>query len=384
MALLSSLNPLRCSGTKLPPNLLLAAKLIALPLLWFNAPGGIPEPFLPFLSIFDRIGHPALVQGALRIAAYIGAIGIALNQAVRLSCILLGGAMMLSILSCRGSYYNNAVFYSLVLILIGLEGKERSESKGAIPIHAPSLLRLQVVLVYAGAGLDKLLDHDWWSGQFFENWTLIIQQTLYLKLKALFPSMVLSRIVSAMTIATELGLAVSLLIPRWSLIAVRVGVVFHTALSFFIGNTFGFFYFAILASYLAFVPWPTGRVEVFYDETRELGVFVKKLIATLDFDDRFAWIPLGASREAAPPLGAPASWLHVRMKGRAYAGAAAVRMILMAQPVTYLLLMALVSIGLTRGLESTWFAYVAMSLVLALFVPPCGGATERGAPARIV
>jgi hypothetical protein len=66
MALARSLNPLRCSGTRLAPHLLLAAKLIAAPLLWFNAPKSIPEPFIPFLLIFDRIGHPVIVQRALQ------------------------------------------------------------------------------------------------------------------------------------------------------------------------------------------------------------------------------------------------------------------------------------------------------------------------------
>ena len=51
---------LRCSGTALPTNLLLMVKLIALSLLLTNHVRLIPDPFLPFLPVFDRIGELSL------------------------------------------------------------------------------------------------------------------------------------------------------------------------------------------------------------------------------------------------------------------------------------------------------------------------------------
>lgn len=367
MALARSLNPLRCCGTRLSPQLLLAAKLIALPLLWFNAPGSIPEPFVPFLLIFDRIGHPVIVQRALSALAYVAAVAILFNRAVRAACFTLGAVTFVSILSCRGSYYNNAVYYGFILMLIGLAG---DEGEGQEDGQRPWLLRLQVALVYAGAGLDKILDPDWRSGQFFENWASVIEQSFYLRAKSWFPPMALSQLTSWATFTLELGLAALLLVPRTSRFAVRVGMVFHTALTFFIGNTFGFFYFAILASYLAFVDWPAGRLAVVYDGASPLGRTLRRLLGWIDVDERFDWAP-------APPL--PRASVVLRVRDRTYAGASAVRVILLYNPVTYLFFVALVGLSLTRNLEATGFSFATMLLGLAFFLPHSSavGAAER-------
>ena len=61
-----SWNPLRCSGTVLPTNLLLMAKLIALCLLLTNHVRQIPDPWLPFVPAFDWIGAPAAFQRGLQ------------------------------------------------------------------------------------------------------------------------------------------------------------------------------------------------------------------------------------------------------------------------------------------------------------------------------
>jgi hypothetical protein len=351
-----SLNPLRCSGTELAPNLLLAAKLIALPELWFNAPGSLPEPFLPFVPVFDWVGHPVLVQRGLQALAYAGAVGILVNLRVRAACLALGSAILLSILSNRGSYYNNALYCSCVLLLIGLDGDKGTGRR-------PWLVQAQVVLLYTGAGLNKLLDPDWRSGQFFETWTTLIHQATYLHVKTWFPPMALSRALSWVTITSELGMALALPWRRTSLWAVRAGMAFHTALSFFFGYTFGLFYFALMASYLAFVPWPEGQLAAFYDAESAWGRRLQRVLGWLDVDGRFTWAPLKAAARAEAPLA-------LRVGGRLYAGGAAVRKMLLCTPATYLFFGALVALGLTRNVELTPLGYGAMALVLAFFLPP--------------
>jgi hypothetical protein len=251
---LASLNPLRCSGTELPPQMLLAAKLLALLLLWFGWPRSVPEPFLPFVPIFDWMGHPAAVKLVLQTAAVLGALAIVFNVRPREACLLLGSAILAKILSSRPTYYNNEVFCAALFLMIGLHEQGRR----------PWLLRVQVAFVYFGAGLDKLLEPDWRSGQFFEVWTALIHHAGYAKAKALFPPMLLSKLFCWGTILVELALAALFLVPRawrWTML---LGAVFHSMLVLFAGMTFGFFYFAILASYLALAPWQWGRRPMFY------------------------------------------------------------------------------------------------------------------------
>src|SRR5437660_10006791 len=85
-------NPLRCSGTILPANLLLMAKLIALCLLLTNHVRLLPDPFLPFIPLLDRIGAPATFQFALQLVFVASAIALLFNRWVRASCLLLGGS----------------------------------------------------------------------------------------------------------------------------------------------------------------------------------------------------------------------------------------------------------------------------------------------------
>jgi uncharacterized membrane protein YphA (DoxX/SURF4 family) len=266
MALARALNPLRSKGTELPPRLLLAAKLIAFLLLWFGWPRWVAEPFLPFLSIFERIGQPAAVRLAIQSAAVLGALGVLFNVRPRAACLVLGAAILAKILASRPSYYNNEVFCAALFLMIGLYERGRP----------PWLLRAQVALVYFGAGLDKLLERDWRSGQFFEVWTRTIDHSTYRWAKAFFPPMLLSRLFCWATILVELSLAVLLLVPRARRWGILLGVFFHSALVLFAGTTFGFFYFSILASYLAFFDERSGRLPLFYTAYLALVAFSLK------------------------------------------------------------------------------------------------------------
>src|SRR5438045_9416432 len=80
-----SWNPLRCGGTGLPVNILLMAKLIALSLLLTRSVSLVPDPYLPFLPIFDRIGSPKLFQLGLRTVFVLSALALLCNRRVRLS-----------------------------------------------------------------------------------------------------------------------------------------------------------------------------------------------------------------------------------------------------------------------------------------------------------
>lgn len=238
-------------GGALAPELLGPARILAVLLLWFGWPVSLPAPFLPILPLFDAIGHPDAVRAVLRAAALLGAAGLLFGVRPRDASLLFGAAVLGKLLACRPTYYNNEVFVAAFFLMIGLE----------TPGRRPPLLRAQLVLLYAGAGLNKLLDPDWRSGQFFEVWTTLEHHAAYLQWKTHFAPMLLSRLFSWATILTELSLAALFCVPRATRPALLLGVAFHSVLVLFAGATFGFFYFALLSAYLALADGITPRAR---------------------------------------------------------------------------------------------------------------------------
>jgi hypothetical protein len=100
----ASLNLLRCDGTDLPVNLFLCAKLIALTLLVTNHVRLLTDPFLPFLPILDRIPH-AFFQRTVQVVFVASAVALLFNRRVRLSSLILGATILLSVVAsaCRAT-----------------------------------------------------------------------------------------------------------------------------------------------------------------------------------------------------------------------------------------------------------------------------------------
>ena len=97
----------------------------------------------------------------------------------------------------KGRYGNNKTFCGLMFLLAGLYKP-----------GTPNFFRWQLAITYFGAGLNKLLDPDWHSGIFFENWAVNrLHQSWYIAINSRLPSFVLARFMCWSTIATELGRA---------------------------------------------------------------------------------------------------------------------------------------------------------------------------------
>jgi hypothetical protein len=172
-----SWNPLRCTGLELPPNLVIMVKAIAIALLLTRHFLLLPDPFLPFIPGMDSIPGP-LFQHSMQALMIGSAIALLLNRGVRLSSFLLGMSLLLSVVASKAYYGNNKTFCGLVLVLASLYQRGRS----------PWMLRAQLVIVYFGAGLNKVLDPDWRSGVFFHNWAANrLHQPVFLALEPLLP-----------------------------------------------------------------------------------------------------------------------------------------------------------------------------------------------------
>ena len=205
------------------------AKLIAFSLLVTNHVRLLPDPFLPFLPFLDQLLPPEVFQKALQAVFLISAAALLFNRRVRLSCLILGGSILLAVVASKAYYGNNKTFCGLILFLTGLYH----------PAWGPWLLRAQIIIVYFGAGLNKLLDPDWRSGVFFEHWAgLRLHNSAYLFAAAALPALLLAKIVSWGTIVTELGLAIAFAIRRLYPLAIWVSILFHSSLLLFTGSTF--------------------------------------------------------------------------------------------------------------------------------------------------
>ena len=164
MALASSRpswNPLKFRGTELPTELLILVKVLALVVLLVNHVRILPDPWLPFVPGIDRL-PPLLFQRTLQTVFVVSALAILFNRRVRLASLALGATMLVAVVSSKAYYGNNKTFCGLMFFLTGLY----------VPGQKPWTLQWQLGITYLGAGLNKLLDADWHSGVFFENWAV--------------------------------------------------------------------------------------------------------------------------------------------------------------------------------------------------------------------
>jgi len=248
-------NPLECHNTPMSPNLLLMAKLIVVCLLLKGYLLTLPDHFLPFIPVFDHLGSPAVFQKTLQALFVVFGFMLLCNRRVRLCCIVLGLVFLVATLSSRVYYRNGRVFCGCILFLAGFYDKTET----------PTLLRLQIVLVYLGAGINKIFDSQWRNGEYFEylivDW---LDQKYYTALSHMLPELMLSKIMGWCIILSEFAIALGFLWPALYGMAIWVGILFHTGALVITGNDYGIFYTGALASFLAFVTLP-GDIKMYRD-----------------------------------------------------------------------------------------------------------------------
>jgi hypothetical protein len=343
--------PFQIHGVGLPPNVVLMAKLVVLAfLLQRQLP--LSDHFLPFIPLFDRLGSPGLFHATLLLLFIAGSTALFLNWQVRNACILLGSTILISILASRPTYSNNLAYCGALLFMIGLQE----------PGRQPYLLRLQIVMLYLGAGLNKLLDPDWRSGQFFEYWFGHVHSNgWYLWISGHLPPLLLSMLISWASFVTELALAATLLIRRLGPLPIWIGLAFHTGMLVLTGLTFHMFYFAATASYLAFITWPQERMTLTYDEECGLSRKLHKLFSAVDLEKRVNWVAFQHSDRdqwnmSVNPL---RECLCLQAGNKQYSGFAALQMLMLFNPLTYFALVILLRIPDVLD-QRRWIALAAL------------------------
>ncbi len=305
------------------------ARLIILCLLLFSEWRHFKVPFLPLVPAFDALRSFEAFPLILHAAFFFGVLCVLFNRSVRTGCLLVGLAVLLAILAGRIEYRNHSVLASFLLILIGLHtGK-----------HTLALLRLQIAVVYFGAGLNKVLDPDWLDGRFFEYWTHErLNHAPYMLAASYFPPMLLSRLMSWTTIFLEFSIALGFLIPRFYVVSVWLGIALHTSIMLFTIETanlqglFAYFFPVAVASYLAFFKWPKGAINISYDPGHAVSRTLQSISRLIDWDRRFCWRPFPHN----PNAKGNRPYLLLTVRGRTWADLKALRLFLLWNPATYL------------------------------------------------
>ncbi len=255
------------------------------------------------------------------------AVSLLFNRFVRTSCLAMASVIFIAILSSRVYYENNRLSTGCILFLIGLQQTDRK----------PWLICYQVALVYLGAGLNKILDIDWRTGQFFENWMInVLDKKFYVSLASALPPMLLSRVLSWMTMISELSIGAGFLIRRFSPLAIWGGILFHTALLLLTDRTYGMFYYTMLASFLAFAEWPESPVLVLYDGDCGFCKKTKNLFARFDIEKMFNWRSFQTAENLTASLKKRSNGNCTSSPGkRSTPDSGAFKMMLLYNPLTY-------------------------------------------------
>jgi predicted DCC family thiol-disulfide oxidoreductase YuxK len=362
-------NPLRCGGLELPTNLVIMVKAIAIALLLTRHFLLLPDPFLPFIPGMDLVPG-AFFQRGMQVLMVGAAVALLLNVKVRLTSFLLGMSLLLSVVASKAYYGNNKTFCALMLILASLHQPGRS----------PWMLRLQLVIVYLGAGLNKLLDPDWRSGVFFHHWVADrLRQPLFLAVEPLLPPLVLAKVMSWATILTELGLSVFLLIRRFYPLGIWLSILLHSGMLLFTGSTFTLFFYGMTAAMLAFVDWPSEPFTVIYDGDCGFCDATRRFFEKLDLEHQFRWSPsqttvlekFGITEDMARQR------VYLAAGDRVLGGFRAFRSMLLYNPAAYVVTYVVLA---APGPRDSTFRNVVVAILLVLFSPlftPVGEAIYR-------
>jgi hypothetical protein len=269
-------SPLRISGTALPPAVLFAVKVMTLAFLLRSQVQALPAPFLSFVPALDNVHGSSSLGAVLQVVFVAASIAVLFNFWPRLSSLAMGLVVLAAILSSRMYLENNRLYTGAFFFIAGLY----TDRYGLV------LLRAQVILMYFGAALNKFLEADWRSGDFFVAFG---QVSAYHHLYALIPSVIYPWI-GWSVILTEAVICVGLICPALRSYAVWIAVGYHTTLLMVSGRTFGLFWFSLLASFVIFIDWPMRSRSLVSSASSPWGLVIS-LLRWLDVDERIRWVP---------------------------------------------------------------------------------------------
>lgn len=248
--------PWRNDSPSMQANILLMCKLMFVLVFVHGFYGYLSDPFLPFLPFLDDFHKfPGIFEYFQKGIFAISGILLLLNFRVRLMAIVLGLCIILALLSSKPLFRNHLFICGCAFLLAGLSDKNKD----------PWLLYIQLSIIYLGAAINKLLQIDWWSGQFMHNWLLIaMDNKFYSFASTLLPEMFLAKLISWGSMIVELIIGVLLLFKKKHALVVWLIILFHSIIFTITSFRFGHFYEDVLIFLLVFLNWPKDYITVAY------------------------------------------------------------------------------------------------------------------------
>lgn len=262
--------------------LLFAARMMVIFLLWIRGMDNILPPFLPFFEGLNVLRGQNWLFDLLDWVYWISLVLVFAGIRFRFFSLVIGVLVFFSILSSRPQFSNSFLYSGCIFLLIGL--------------YKPGLdwiFRIQIALLYLGAGLNKAFDPDWLSGQYFHYFfTEPYPNQLYLIGSSHFPENGFAKIISYLTILTELGLGVWTLLNKRRILLVILIHAFHLCMLLMTGGELSYiFYFLMAVSSYLILPWEEKKGAIIpYPE----GSRFFRVLRFLDFDRFFEWEAYGS------------------------------------------------------------------------------------------
>ncbi len=257
--------------------LLFVARMMVIFLLWIRGMDNILPPFLPFLESLNLLRGQGWLFFLLDWLYWISLLMVFVGFRYYFFSLVLAALVFFSIISSKPQFSNSFLYSGCILFLVGM--------------HRPGMdwiFRIQIALLYLGAGFNKLFDPDWISGQYFDFFfSEPYRNSLYLTLSSLIPERGLVLFFSYSSIVAELGLGAWALLKKRRILLVLLINFFHISMLFLtLGELSYIFYFLMAVSSYLLLPWEEMKGMVIpYSQESQYFSFVK----FWDFDRFFNW-----------------------------------------------------------------------------------------------
>jgi hypothetical protein len=252
------------------------ARLLVLYLIFVKGLEQLPPPFLSFIPGLDFFREVPVYTQLLNIVYWSSMFAILINFRIRTFALILGSVIFLEIVSNRLQFSNSLLFCGCFLFLIGM--------------FRPGLawiFKVQLSLLYLGAGINKLLEEDWRSGRYFDFFFReAFENKLYIELSNLSPEFSLAIFLSYSTILIELILGIMVLVLKRNFWLVFTINLFHLSMLILTAGELSIHFFSLMAfCSLLILPWETTQLTIEYNGRNKM----LNLLIFLDFKKFFYW-----------------------------------------------------------------------------------------------
>ncbi|NIJ52407.1 hypothetical protein [Dyadobacter arcticus] len=271
------INPFYLLEKAVCPELVLLVRLLAVYLLLtrespFMGNQGTGR-FYPILEFLAKIGTDSEFNQGIYVLFVCGIVILLFTSFVRLGSFITGAIFLIGMLSCQTCISVAHMFTACLFICTSLSNT----------VTGTELIRFQLIVLYLGADINKILDKDWWTGASMETLLAVKHQIpAYLAAADLFPPLFLSQCLGFGVIIFQAAIAILLINKRLIPYAMLGALLLHLPMVLLMQMTFGPFLAALILGYGSLLAWPKRLV---YDSTVH-SAWLVTILKFFDFNNQ--------------------------------------------------------------------------------------------------